>query len=67
MTDTPTPTPLATPGYTPGLAVEAITAELIARLRPVLGDMPEGEFLDLVRVMAQRRHRWEQRERTRGP
>jgi hypothetical protein len=51
----------------PGAAVDAITEELIGRLRPVLGDMPESEFLDLVRAMARRRERWERTARTHGP
>ena len=47
--------------------VEALVAELVRRLRPVTDGMPESEFLDLVRAIARRRHRWEQQERTRGP
>ncbi|MDF1505051.1 hypothetical protein [Roseisolibacter sp. H3M3-2] len=60
--------PVPHPPYTPdGAAVDAIAAELMHRLRPVLGAMPESEFLDLVRVMAERQDRWQRRERTRGP
>jgi hypothetical protein len=64
MTETRPPTPSA---YGPDAAVDAITADMIRRLRPVLGDMPESEFHDLVRAMAQRRERWERTARTRGP
>jgi hypothetical protein len=46
--------------------VDGITAELVRRLRPALGDMPEAEFLDLARAIARRRHRWNVQARTRG-
>ena len=53
--------------YTPDPAeVDGIVAELVQRLRPVLGDMPEAEFMDLVRVIARRRHRWDVQARTHG-
>ena len=54
--------------YTPDPpAVDVLVAELVRRLRPVLDGMPESEFLDLVRAIARRRHRWDQQARTRGP
>lgn len=55
------------PGYAPDPPeVNAIAAELVQRLRPVLGDTPEAEFLDLVWAIARRRHRWNVQARTRG-
>ena len=48
-------------------AVDAIAEELMRRLRPVLGGMPEAELLGLVRAIARRRHRWDHEARTRGP
>jgi hypothetical protein len=54
--------------YTPDTPeIEALAAELMQRLRPVVGDMPETEFLHLVRAIARRRYRWDQQARTRGP
>ena len=47
--------------------VEALVAELVRRLRPVTDGMPETEFLDLVRAIARRRHRWDQQARVHGP
>jgi hypothetical protein len=60
MTYSPTtsPAPVSEPE-----TVDTIAAELVRRLRPVLGAMPEDEFLDLVRVMAERQERWLRRER----
>jgi hypothetical protein len=46
--------------------VDVIAAELVQRLRPALGGMPEAEFMDLVRAIARRRHRWNVQARTRG-
>lgn len=54
--------------YTPDPPeVDVLAAELVRRLRPVLGSMPETEFLHLARAIARRRHRWDQQERTQGP
>jgi hypothetical protein len=59
------------PPYTPATPdtpeIEAIATELLRRLRPVLGGMPESELVDLVRAIARRRHRWDQQARARGP
>ena len=46
--------------------VDAIASELVQRLRPALGDMPEAEFRDLVWAIARRRHRWNVQARTPG-
>ena len=55
------------PSYSPDAPeVDAIAGELMQRLRPALGDMPEAEFMDLVRAIARRRHRWNVQARTRG-
>ncbi len=55
------------PGYAPDPPeVDAIAAELVQRLRPALGGMPEAEFMDLVHAIARRRHRWNVQARTRG-
>ena len=55
------------PSYTPDPPeVDALAGELVQRLRPALGDMPEAEFLDLVRAIARRRHRWNVQARTHG-
>jgi hypothetical protein len=55
------------PTYAPDpLEVDAIAAELVQRLRPSLGGMPEAEFMDLVRAIARRRHRWNVQARARG-
>ncbi|MGZ8376989.1 MAG: hypothetical protein ACXWZS_18000 [Gemmatirosa sp.] len=67
MTDTRIDRP-DQPRYTPDTPeVDAIAAELMQRLRPLLGGMPETELTDLVRAIARRRHRWDQQARTRGP
>lgn len=63
----PTSTTPPLPSYAPDPPeVNAIAAELMQRLRPVLGDTPEAEFLDLVWAIARRRHRWNVQARTRG-
>lgn len=61
------PTHPTTPRDSDPPAVEVLVAELVRRLRPVTDGMPETEFLDLVRAIARRRHRWEQQARLHGP
>ncbi|GLC24705.1 hypothetical protein [Roseisolibacter agri] len=66
MTDAPSDPPSHSQLSDPP-EIAALVAELVRRLRPVTDGMPESEFLDLVRAIARRRHRWEQQARVRGP